>query len=150
MKLELVGFYPITEKNREANPPNLIATVHLYVVDYKLDLRGIRFTKNGKRRVFLMPLVFTADNETGLPVSFPVFRWTDEKDHKAMLDFLHHEVKPKIFAELEKLGDPDFQKRKPNVNRNRAGNALNSSYKGLKNFRNVNTKPYNKNSTKGF
>lgn len=103
MKFELVGFYPVTEKNRNTNPPNLIATIHLYVVDYKLDLRGIRLTRNKNRIFFVMPHIFGHDHETGAPVSYPMFRWNEESDHKAMLDFLIDEVKPVVLAEVAKI-----------------------------------------------
>ena len=101
MKFELVDFYPTTEKNRKKSQRNLVGTVHLYIIDYQIDLRGIRVAKNGKGLYFLMPHIFGQDHETGEQVRYPVFRFTNQKDHDEMMDFLHKEVKPEILKRLK-------------------------------------------------
>jgi len=96
MKFELVDFYPITDKNREKNNKDTLGTIHIYAIDCQLDLRGIRVKKNGKAIFFYMPHVLGSDHETGEKIRYPVFRWTDQKIHQQMMDFLHTEVKPLI------------------------------------------------------
>jgi hypothetical protein len=146
MKFELVGFYPITEKNRKANPPNLIATIHLYVIDYKLDLRGIRLTRRGKRIFFVMPHIFGLDPETGEEVSYPMFRWTDPADHKAMLDFLIDEVKTVVLAEVAKIEKAEGFVWKDNSKRNVPARLAHSASAKLKNGFRVKAKGGSKNS----
>lgn len=96
MKFELVDFYPITDKNRGKAKKNLLGTIHIYVIDFQIDIRGIRVVKNGKCIHFLMPHSFGIDHETGETVKYPIVRFTNQKDHDEMMNFLHNEVKPKI------------------------------------------------------
>lgn len=101
MKFEFQDFYPITEKNRVPNMRvEFIGTVHIYCIDCKLDIRGIKVTKKGSRVYFNLPHVYGNDHETGERVSYPVIRWVDEQTQAEMLDFLHAVVKPQILERL--------------------------------------------------
>lgn len=99
MQFELVEFYPITEKS-QAKDKNLLGTIHLYVIDYQFDLRGIRVIKRGKNILFFTPHVFGLDHETGEKIRYPVFSFTNKKDHEDMMDFLKKEVKSEIEKRL--------------------------------------------------
>lgn len=103
MKFEFVEFYPISKefkaKNRKA-----IGTVHIYAIEPEMDIRGIRVAKNGKALFFLLPHTTTTDEE-GNEVKYPFLRFTNQKTHQEMMDFLHSEVKPKIIERLRAKAD---------------------------------------------
>lgn len=98
MKFELVEFYPLTEKNRGNINKKYLGSIHIYAHcdECQIDFRGINVIQQGKSIYFNMPHKASLDHETGEKVVFPFFRWTSEKLHKEMMDFLHKEVKPKI------------------------------------------------------
>lgn len=104
MKFELVEFYPITEKNRGNASKNNLGTIHVYCIDQQIDLRGIKvMSTKGKAKeiLFFMPHVRGFDCETGDKISYPIFRWTDQKNHEALMNFLHQEVKPVIKTRIK-------------------------------------------------
>lgn len=100
MQFELVEFYPITEKS-QVKDKNLLGTIHLYIIDYNFDLRGIRVIKRGKNILFFLPHILGFDHESGERMRYPVFSFTNKKDHEDMMDFLHKEVKPVIQSNLK-------------------------------------------------
>jgi hypothetical protein len=101
MKFELVDFYPITDKNRGRAKKNVLGTVHVYVIDYELDIRGIKVVKCGNNLHFLMPHSFGIDLETGENVKYPIFRFTKQTHHEELMDFLHQQVKPTIMEKTK-------------------------------------------------
>lgn len=100
MKFELVDFYPITDKNRGRSKKNILGSVHVYIIDCNVDIRGIKVAKKGNRILFLMPHMFSLDLETGQEVRYPIFSFTNPKDHESMMNFLHSEVKTHILERL--------------------------------------------------
>lgn len=104
MKFELVEFYPVTDQNRGKKKKNMLGTVHIYVIDIQLDIRGIRVVRKGKDVFFCIPHVFDLDHETGEKIRYPIFRWTDQKTHDEMMNFLNTEVKSLIFDKLNTKG----------------------------------------------
>lgn len=105
MKFEFVEFYPSNEKNRKKHDsPNLLGTVHIYLIDFQIDLRGIRVLKSGNKIFFFIPHIQTHDHETGEKVRYPVFRLNNQKNHDEMMKFLHNDVKQLIFHRLNDQG----------------------------------------------
>ena len=103
MKFQLVEFYPIeTPKSKKKSKRVVIGTVHLYLIDIQLDIRGIKVSQDGKKIFFHFPHLCAIDSDTKELVRYPVFRFADNKIHEEMLDFLFKQVKPII---LEKLND---------------------------------------------
>ena len=98
MKFEFVEFYETTD---DKLPKNFVGTVHIYAIDCELDIRGIRVTLHGKGMFFNFPHFKAIEEDTGKPIMYPLIRWTNEKTHKEMLDFLHNEVKPLILGRLK-------------------------------------------------
>lgn len=97
MKFELVEFYPINNKKFK----NTVGTVHIYAIDCELDIRGILVSVRGKAVFFHLPHYIGKDEETGENVRYPHIRWTNQKTHEEMLDFLHREVKPLVLESLK-------------------------------------------------
>lgn len=100
MKFELVEFYP--EKKALRGKRVCLGTVHIYAIDCELDLRGIAVSKHGKGMFFNFPHYSAIDSESGEKVRYPIVRWTNQKTHEEMMNFLHKEVKPEILKRLQK------------------------------------------------
>ncbi len=96
MKFELVDFYPM--KNDKFK--QTVGTIHLYIIDCELDIRGILVNVRGKSMGFKFPYFKTQDLETGQIIKYPHINWTNEKTQKQMMEFLHQKVKPKIWKIL--------------------------------------------------
>lgn len=111
MKYELVEFYPITEKNRGKLKEDVLGSVHIFCIDCKLDIRGIKIRKWQKGLVFQMPHIHGMDQETGEKVTYPVVRWMEKADQDEMMHFLHKIVKPIV---KERLGLKN-EKQKPKI-----------------------------------
>ena len=103
MKFELVGFYPVTEKNFSKADRNLVGTVHLYCVDCKLDIRGIRVTNNGNTIFFNLPHVYGYDGDTGEKIRYPVIRFTDDEIQKEIFTFLKETCKTQALDNVKLL-----------------------------------------------
>jgi len=101
MKFELVEFYETTEENKAIKGQKCIGTVHIYLIDCELDIRGINVTMNGKGVFFHIPHFWATDQETGKRIRYPLIHFTNDKTQKEMTDFLHKDVKPKIFEILK-------------------------------------------------
>ena len=98
MKFEFVEFYPFTPGQRRDK--KALGTAHIYAIDCELDIRGIYVTKCGNTLFFHLPHMTQIDPETNETNRYPHIRFTNEKTHKEMMDFLHQTVKPIIFKAL--------------------------------------------------
>ena len=86
MKFEIVDFYPVEGKKK------FIGTMHIYVIDYELDIRGITVLKNGKYYLFLMPGKKVPDSEDPTKLVFyPMIDFTNRDKKKEVIDFLQKE-----------------------------------------------------------
>ena len=76
MKIEIVEFYPIfidDEKKR------MTGSLHIYLIDLDIDIRGIYVIRNKSRILLHMPYKNVLDHETKQFVRFPIFSFTDNK-----------------------------------------------------------------------
>ncbi len=94
MKFEFVEFYPAPSYNIKKD---VVGTVHIYAIDCQMDIRGIVVIKRGKHLYFKFPHFHGEDPETKKRTIYPYIRFTDEKTHQELLDFLHTKVAKKIF-----------------------------------------------------
>lgn len=95
MKFEFVEFYPINSAVKAKDLEN-IGTIHIYVVDHGLDIRGIVVKKRANSIFFKFPHFKAFDPEENKIVTYPYIKWTKDEDNVKMLDFLHQVVKPEI------------------------------------------------------
>jgi hypothetical protein len=84
MKIEIIGFYP----NKNKNPKILSGTMHIYLIDHDIDVRGIFVIKNGKKWQFRLPYVPGYDEEEKKPVRYPTFSFCDPAKNKEMIRYL--------------------------------------------------------------
>lgn len=81
----------------------MVGTVHVYLVDDEMDLRGIRVTTKGDKIFFHLPRGASVDEE-GKLTWYPIFTWTNAKKHDDLIDFLHQVAKPAIKLILDGQG----------------------------------------------
>lgn len=96
MKLEIVEFYPLQPGDKRPKKPGakgeLLGTMHVYLIDFDLDIRGVRVIKNkgkGRNCVFLMPNCKAIDEDTKESVVFPVVNFPNKNKHKDFIDSLY-------------------------------------------------------------
>lgn len=79
MNLEVVEFYP-SEVNGKSQTYR--GTMHVYLIDLGIDIRGIN-VKGNKNRVYInLPWKNARDKDTNELVRFPVFDYTDKEKSK--------------------------------------------------------------------
>jgi len=96
MKMEFVKFYPLAPSLKKNRHKNTLGTVHVYLIEEEMSLRGILVLKSGKGIFFSLPHFSTINAETGEKVSYPHVRFTNDEKHKNLINFLHQHVKPII------------------------------------------------------
>jgi hypothetical protein len=104
MKFEFVGFYESTEETKKRRGKNILGTVHIYCVDCELDIRGIAARKAGQKIYFNVPFFLDIDKETGESVQYPLVRFTNQKTHEELMNFLKNEVQPQILETMKNKG----------------------------------------------
>lgn len=76
MKIEIVDYYPHKTIKKVT-----YGTLHVYVCDMDMDIRGIRVAVENKKIWIEMPFSKVIDKETGELVRFPLISFTEkEKD----------------------------------------------------------------------
>lgn len=100
MKIEFVEFYPIETKKKS----NLLGTVHLYLIEEEMDLRGILVFKAPKGYFYKLPHFKTFDLEEKKMVFYPHVRFTNEEKHKELVSFLQKDVSDAINSHFKARG----------------------------------------------
>lgn len=98
MEIEVEEFYPI-EVNKEKG--TLRGTLHVYLTEEDIDIRGIYVKKEKKHWFFGMPQAIGKDHETGERVRYPTFHFTGQKKHKELIGLLREKGKAYIENFLE-------------------------------------------------
>ncbi len=78
MQIEVVGFYPNSKKSKGG----CIGTLHIYLVDLDMDVRGVCVVKNGSKYYFFLPQRLSTD---GTNIRYPVMNFTNVEKHKAFV-----------------------------------------------------------------
>ena len=78
MKIEIVEFYPVEERK-------YIGTLHIYIIDKDMDLRGIRIFPIKTGYFFQMPGEYAIDDE-GHQVFYPYISFIKETDKKGLMN----------------------------------------------------------------
>lgn len=100
MKIEIVEFYP--EKKPVTN--NYLGTLHIYLIDFDIDVRGIGVLKHGKGYRFRLPCKTGFDEDSGEKVKYPVFVFPNPTKLKDFFSSLLALARPYItnkFKEIE-------------------------------------------------
>ena len=103
MEIEIVEFY---EESRNEEKRHLKGTLHIYLIDLQLDLRGIRVFKENKKWWLNLPRGFGNDEVTKQRVFFPYFAFMDREKNKQLLKEIRTKGIPFI---KQKVGQPFFK-----------------------------------------
>lgn len=90
MKFEIVEFYPLKKEKKK-----IIGTVHLYIADWDMDLRGIRYMRNKSANgkvfnLFRLPEKRTIDEDGNL-VRYPIICWPNPDIKRWIIEYLMNE-----------------------------------------------------------
>jgi hypothetical protein len=91
VRIEFVEFYPFQDWTK-MQPRKPLGTVHVYLIEEELDIRGILVFRNGDRYLYVFPHFCAFDIETGKRERYPHLRFTNQAKHDALLGFLKTEV----------------------------------------------------------
>lgn len=87
-----MGFYPFEQKTGKC-----IGTLHVYLVDYNIDLRGIKVFQVSKNSFkFRMPVSYGIDKDTKEKVWFPIFSFMGEGKNAAFFKAIKEKAVPLI------------------------------------------------------
>ena len=100
MKIEFVEFYRSNNVMCNKKTKKTLGTVHVYLIEEELDIRGISVIDTGKGMFFCFPHFYAIDEDTKEVVRYPYIRFVNASKHKTLMDFLHTEVKPIIRKRL--------------------------------------------------
>lgn len=101
MKFEFVEFYRNQNTIKRRKDSVNIGTVHIYFVDYAMDLRGIVVFIRKNYMHFKMPHFRGIDPDTGETVWYPAVSFTTHIMLPDLLKFLIQEVQPQIWERLK-------------------------------------------------
>lgn len=79
-KIEVVEFYP---KPPSLKAKNLLGTMHVFLEEEKIDIRGIAVIKKKNNWAFLWPSFKGYDPDTQKEIRYPVFQFIDHEKQKA-------------------------------------------------------------------
>ena len=94
MKIEVIEFYPNDKKDSK-----VLGSMHVYVEDLDLDIRGILFIKHKDKWIVRMPHKRYIDD--GKTKMFPVVAFTNRVKMEEMLD----QIKEKGIKYIEELSE---------------------------------------------
>lgn len=83
MKIEIVDFYL-----KKKTGPKIMGTMHIYLIDYKMDIRGIHVYGSEKKYFYFLPSKSAIDPETKNKIWYPLISFSDQKLVNDLKDFL--------------------------------------------------------------
>lgn len=106
---EIVGFYPAKPgKNK-----TFLGTIHAYLIDADIDLRGINVFRKGKNYFYKFPEKFQLDPQTNRVERFPVMSFNNPDKQRQMIEFLRKSA-PEIIQEEMKNHEKSTRMDDPN------------------------------------
>lgn len=97
MNIEVVEFYPIEKDDKKQS---LKGSLHVYLIDLGLDLRGIFVLKKKDTWVFRLPYRKGIDSDTKQPVTYPIFSFMKPEMNKELMKAIREKGKEYIIDNL--------------------------------------------------
>lgn len=94
MEIEVVEYYPMEKKNKNAR---LLGTMHVYLCDEKIDLRGVKIYKGGKSYFVEVPFSYGIDEETKEKVKYPYLSFIENDKQEDFIKSLRAAAKTHLF-----------------------------------------------------
>ena len=82
MEIEIIEFY---ESHRDDKKQAINGTLHVYLIDLQIDIRGIKVLRDKNYWRFTLPHARGVDEE-GNHVWYPLFSFSDREKNKALLE----------------------------------------------------------------
>lgn len=101
MNIEIVEFYP--EKGNSKKFRRFIGTLHIYIVDSDIDLRGIDVFKYKEKFTFFLPHKRSLDPETGILIKYPVFAYSNQNKNKELIEAIISKGSEYIIDQMKDL-----------------------------------------------
>jgi len=95
MKIEHVAFYVRTFKD----PKNFTGSLHVYICDYGMDLKGINCKI--KKGVAYVDLPYGIGEDDGKKIKFPLISFCDAKKHKDLITQIRRNLMPFLIEEMK-------------------------------------------------
>lgn len=100
MKIEIVEFYPFkTADGYQIDN----GTLHVYIIDWKLDLRGIRVKRKTGTWYFWLPIAYGIDHETKEKVRYPILSLTDKEEQRRLVSMIRKMGQDYIMQNFKEL-----------------------------------------------
>lgn len=114
MKLQIVEFY---EDENDKKNKKLTGSMHVYLVDYDIDIRGVDVSLDDGKPWITLPSIIRYDKITKQDVRFPVLQFGNRQKTlklraaliKAALEYIHKNVlnkKPNVKKKFNKKKKP--------------------------------------------
>lgn len=96
MNIEIVDFFP-----ERITPNTVIGTLHVYLPDYGVDLRGLLVHMTSTALHILAPTKTTYDIKEKKKCTYPIFEIMDIEKKKEFFDFVKALARPVIMAKIK-------------------------------------------------
>ena len=100
MEIEVVEFYP---KKVEREQMLLKGSLHVYLIDWQADLRGIFVHRIKDQWRFFLPFGWGIDLETTQEVRYPILSLTDGEKHRKLVSNIRKQGKEYIMENYKDL-----------------------------------------------
>ena len=80
MDIEIIEYYP-KKPDRKGNKQG---TLHVYLCDYDMDVRGCQVNFNGDKIYVRLPFFYQYDPDQERVVGYPMINLVDEKKHNEL------------------------------------------------------------------
>lgn len=107
MRIEIIKFYEI---NRQDEKQHLIGTLHIYLPEIGLNIKGITVFKKKAYWHFRLPSKRTFDQSSGKEVDYACILFDEKEKNEALLSFLKNEGRK--FVEDYLASKPETKKLK--------------------------------------
>lgn len=110
MNIEIIDFYKVKEDEAKKTWEG---TCHAYLIDYRMDVRGIRIKKQKNYIYVQMPAASAIDQDTREKVWYPVINFIEPETNKALKSAIKEAAK--IYFKLKKLELGEKEEEKSTV-----------------------------------
>lgn len=97
MNIEIVEAYLIVKKGKR-----VCWSLHVYIPEYDMDLRGIKVYRRENSWFFQMPYLSNYDHEEKRIVKFPVIGFSEREKSKRLIENIQEKAKIYIEEKLSK------------------------------------------------
>ena len=109
MNIEIVEFY---EFRRDEKKFKIEGTLHVYLIDLDIDIRGIYAVRSGDRLFIEMAYKTGIDEDTKEHIRYPVFSFTDREKNKILLEKIREkaEIYVNLNTQFKRMSRPPKKK----------------------------------------